>query len=203
MAVAPPPANTQQSTRLNVGLPTSSTAPSPEKFFSRDQQLRRNPATGAAIGSPTTIPKAAAFPQTGPGSRPVPQGIGTTGVGGQAGGGIGGAFGFQPGAVPGRDAIAFLSRTGMQLPQFLQALKTNEFIQPQNLQRASQELGGVNLPSLQGFNRLLPSQQKILAGFFETLLGIPFEDIFAAISQPFQGLSSARPGATRTGSTFR
>lgn len=102
-----------------------------------------------------------------------------------------GQFGFAPGQVPGGDAISFLRSQGLPVPDFLQQTASGQPVRPGSLGTAAQELGGVSLPSLQGLRNLNPDELEFLAGFFETVLGIPFQTVINEIQRPFAGLQPA------------
>lgn len=119
----------------------------------------------------------------------------------QSGGGIGGGagmFGLPVGqGAPGGSGVDWLSDLGMPIPQFLQQISDNQAVGPGNYNDVLQQLGGVGgLPSLQSLQNLNPSEQEFLAGFFETVLGIPFNDVVAAAARPFAGLGNAQQSRT-------
>lgn len=112
--------------------------------------------------------------------------------------GIGGTgFGFDVGAgVPGGNAVDFLTEQGFPVPDFLNALNDRDPFQTGDLAASAQQLGGIELPSLQSLSRLSPSELDFLSGFFESLLGIPFADILFAAQQPTRGLRQGAPART-------
>ena len=117
------------------------------------------------------------------------------------GGGIGGGagqFGLPVGqGAPGGNALDWLSGLGMPVPPFLSNIANNRPASGGDYNTALQQLGGVGgLPSLQTLMSLSPSEQEFLAGFFETVLGIPFQDIVDAAARPFAGLGAARGART-------
>ena len=105
-----------------------------------------------------------------------------------------GVFGMPQGAVPGGDAIGYLRSLGMPIPDFL---NNDMRMRPTDLGTSLQQLGNVSAPSLQALQRLNPSAQEFLAGFFETVLGIPMQDILFNAQQPWQGLGQGRKSRQR------
>lgn len=121
--------------------------------------------------------------------------------GGGGGSGSVGDFGFPIGDTSpfggfGNDAVGFLQGAGGPVPDFLQALRGHDAFQQGDLASSAQQLGGVELPSLQSLSNLSPSELDFLGGFFESLLGIPFADILFAAQQPTRGLRNAAPART-------
>ena len=117
------------------------------------------------------------------------------------GGGIGGGagqFGLPVGqGAPGGNALDWLSGLGMPIPPFLSNIANNRPGGGADYNTSLQQLGGIGgLPSLQTLMGLSPSEQEFLAGFFETVLGIPFTDVVAAAAKPFSGLGQARGART-------
>ena len=109
--------------------------------------------------------------------------------------GLTGQFGFQPGQ--GVNVMDIFRQLGVTPPQFVQDLSQGRPSRPTNLGMATQQLGGLSLPSPQMLGGLNPSGLQFLASIFEALLGIPFNDILSASMQPFQGLGQGRQGRTQ------
>ena len=110
---------------------------------------------------------------------------------------IAGGFGFPSGALPGGNALNTLNGLGFPLPPGLTQLLQGGIGPTSNFGASAQQLGGLPIPSLQGLSRLGPSGLGILQSIFETMLGIPFNDILFASQQPFAGLFSAPEGRQR------
>lgn len=107
-----------------------------------------------------------------------------------------GQFGFAPGAVPGGDALQFLRDIGFPIPSSFSGLQTGQPLQAGDLGTASRQLGGLDIPSPQSLGRLDDTGLQLLMSIFETLLGIPFQDVQRAGLRPFQGLRGAPQGRT-------
>lgn len=105
-------------------------------------------------------------------------------------------FGFGQG-VPGGDVVQFLMDAGFPDVSLLQAIQQGRPLGQTNVSSAAQQLGGIGLPSPQSLTRLGPSGLQFLLGLFETMLGIPEEDLLFGALQPFQGLGGA-PQARQT-----
>lgn len=121
--------------------------------------------------------------------------------------GAGSPFGFDPGAVPGGDAVSFLEEAGFPVPESFRNLREGQFLRRPDVGSAARQLGNVGIPSPQSLRRLglgvtgpeggLTTGIEQLISLFEVLLGIPFQDILSASGAPFEGLRTARPGRTR------
>ena len=149
---------------------------------------------GGQAGAP--LGGAMANPQSGPDPLAVMQGF-SNAQGGGIGGGAG-QFGLPVGqGAPGGNALDWLTGLGMPVPPFLSNIANNRPGGGGDYNTALQQLGGIGgLPSLQTLMGLSPSEQEFLAGFFETVLGIPFTDIVSAAARPFSGLGQAQGART-------
>lgn len=108
-------------------------------------------------------------------------------------GGIAG-YGLPVGqGAPGGNAVNWLAGQGMPIPSFVQQISNGQAVGAGNYNDVVQQLGGVQgLMSPQTLNNLNPSELEFLQGFFETVLGIPFNDIISAAYRPFNGLGNAQ-----------
>lgn len=108
-------------------------------------------------------------------------------------GGIAG-YGLPVGqGAPGGNGVEWLRSMGMPIPTFLDQISQGQSVGPANYNNALRGLGGVQgLMSPQTLANLAPSELQFLQGFFETVLGIPFNDIINAAYQPFAGLGNAQ-----------
>lgn len=164
--------------------------------------IQSNPFIQAMQGPPGGIAPAIGgamnnYTQSVQGGNPDPLAL-MQGFGGQGIGGGAGQFGLPVGqGAPGGNAVDWLSGLGMPIPSFLQQISNNQPVGGSDYNTVLQQLGGVGgLPSLQSLMNLNPSEQEFLAGFFETVLGIPFNDVVAAAARPFSGLGEARSART-------
>jgi hypothetical protein len=121
------------------------------------------------------------------------QGMGMSGgTGGIAG------YGLPVGqGAPGGNGVDWLRSLGMPIPAFLQQISNGNPVGPGNYNGVLQSLGGVQgLMSPQTLGNLNPSELQFLQGFFETVLGIPFQDVMSAAYRPFSGLGNAQSAST-------
>lgn len=119
-----------------------------------------------------------------------------------SGGGIGGQSQAGPHFNMGDNALDFLKSLGGDIPSSLQSLFNGQPVgQASNLGQSLMGLGGWQggAPSPQSLGNMNPSELDFLQGFFQSLLGIPMEDVMNGVMQPFNGLNSARPARKRTG----
>lgn len=129
--------------------------------------------------------------------QPQQGGMGGAALGGTGEGGIAG-YGLPVGqGAPGGNGVNWLDSLGMPIPSFLRQVSNGQTVGPANYNNVLQGLGGVNgLMSPQTLNNLNPSELDFLQGFFETVLGVPFQDVIQAAQRPFAGLGGAAQGQT-------
>jgi hypothetical protein len=87
---------------------------------------------------------------------------------------------------------------GRGFPQFPWLTNLGEGRMPGQAQ-IGQSLHGFPVPSLQSLNQMSPSEQTGLANFFNTVLGVPAEDVFWQARQGLMGLRSGIPAMNRMG----
>jgi len=87
---------------------------------------------------------------------------------------------------------------GRGFPQFPWLTNLGEGRMPGQAQ-IGQSLSGFPVPSLQSLNQMSPSEQTGLANFFNTVLGVPAEDVFWQARQGLMGLRSGIPAMNRMG----
>lgn len=173
----------------------------PWQMSQQDRQMAYQP--GGMFGSqtPNFAPSGPQNIQTGPDSSWIRM-PGTYGVTGGLTGGVSPSIAessfWNP--MSGRSALDYIRSLGGAVPDSLSTLFNGQALSnPGNMSSVLNQLGGWQggVPSPQSFMNMSPSELDYLSGFFESLLGIPMNDILAASTQPFNGLISARPSRQR------
>ncbi len=152
-------------------------------------------------GQPLGPDNSQMFNMPGTFALPGASGIGGANPWGGGGGGMGPAPAAGPSWKPGDNALNFIQQLGGQIPDFLSTLNQGQAVGAPgdigaSLQGLGQFGGGGGVPSPQSLSNLQPSEMQFLQGFFETLLGIPMQDVLGASFQPFQGLGRGRTART-------
>lgn len=122
---------------------------------------------------------------------PISGGVGDFGFGAPGEPVFGQPMGTDWGVFTPQNAVDRLMFSGMPIPPFLNDLAGMSPTSTVDTARAVDLLGNVDLPSPQFLSNLDPSAMAFLAGFFETVLGIPWADIMSASSRPYRGLRNA------------
>lgn len=98
-------------------------------------------------------------------------------------------FGLPIGSVPGGNALDFLTQAGFPEAglSLVEMLQGGQQLPAGNLGLASDAFGGLPIPSPQSIR----NNPDFLASLFESVLGIPFDQIIQAALAPFLGLRQA------------
>lgn len=113
--------------------------------------------------------------------------------------GMGGQFrGTSSGQTPlsGTNPAPLADLYGRGFPQFPWLTNLGQGGMP-GLPQLGLSLSGFPVPSLQSLNQLAPSEQTALANYFNTVQGVPAEDVFWAARQPFNNLRTGIPAMNR------
>lgn len=107
-------------------------------------------------------------------------------------------FGLPTGQIPGGNALGFMQSQNIPTPQYVQDVANGLPTQSPDVASQAMAIGQSNIPSMQTLANLSPSAQSFLQGFFETVLGIPWEDVLYAAQKPFLGLRGGNPARMAT-----